>query len=58
MSLRISIRSLGVWLGFAVLFRDRKNVNENFAILGVMFAVSLAMGYALSAIFNFDILYI
>lgn len=45
-------------LGFAVLFRDRKNVKENFAILGVMFAVSLAMGYALSAIFNFDILYI
>lgn len=45
-------------LGFAVLFRDRKNVRENFAILGIMFAVSLAFGYLLSAAFNFDVLYI
>lgn len=45
-------------LGFAVLFRDRKNVKENFAILGVMFAVSLVFGYVLSAIFNFDVLHI
>lgn len=45
-------------LGFAVLFRDRKNVKENFAILGIMFAVSLVFGYALSAIFNFDVLYL
>lgn len=45
-------------LGFAVLFRDRKNMKENFAIFGVMFAVAIVFGYVLSAIFGFDVLYI
>lgn len=45
-------------LGFAVLLKDRKNLKESLAIIGAMFAVSLAFSYILSAAFGFDVLHI
>ena len=45
-------------IGFAVLFRDRKAWRENLAIFAVMFLVSVAFAYILSACFNFDVLHI
>lgn len=45
-------------LGFAVLFRNRKQIKENFAILGIMFAVSVVAAYAVSAVFSFDVLHL
>lgn len=45
-------------LGFAVLFKDKKNLKNNLTILAVMFSVSLISAYIVSFIFNFDILYI
>ena len=43
-------------LGFAVLFKDKKNIKKSLIIFGVMFAVSLLSAYAVSFIFNFNIL--
>lgn len=43
-------------LGFAVLFKNTKATKENFVIFGVMFAVSVAVAYAVGAIFGFDVL--
>lgn len=43
-------------LGFAVLFKNVKSWKENLAIFAVMLALSTAIAYALSAIFNFDVL--
>lgn len=40
-------------LGFILLFKDKKNIKRNFAILGFMFAVSLAIAYIFSLIFSF-----
>ena len=45
-------------LGFAVLLKDRKNLKESLAIIGGMFAVSIAFSYILSAAFGFDVLHI
>ena len=45
-------------LGFAVLLKDRKNLKESLAIIGAMFAVSIAVSYILSAAFGFDVLHI
>ena len=45
-------------IGFAVLFRNRKAWRENLAIFAVMFLVSVAFAYILSACFNFDVLHI
>lgn len=45
-------------LGFAVLFRNRKQTKENIAIFGVMFAVSVIAAYTVSAIFSFDVLHL
>ena len=45
-------------LGFAVLLKDRKNLKESLAIIGAMFAVSIAFSYILSAAFGFDVLHI
>lgn len=45
-------------LGFAVLLKDRKNLKESLAIIGGMFAVSIAFSYMLSAAFGFDVLHI
>lgn len=45
-------------LGFAVLLKDRKNLKESLAIIGAMFAVSIAFSYTLSAAFGFDVLHI
>ena len=45
-------------LGFAVLLKDRKNLKESLAIIGGMFAVSIAVSYILSAAFGFDVLHI
>lgn len=40
-------------LGFAVLFKDRTHLKRSFAIFGAMFAISVACGYIVSAIFSF-----
>ena len=40
-------------LGFAVLFKDRAHLKRSFAIFGAMFAVSVACGYIVSAVFSF-----
>lgn len=40
-------------LGFAVLFKDRAQLKRSFAIFGAMFAISVACGYIVSAIFSF-----
>ena len=40
-------------LGFAVLFKDRAHLKRSFAIFGAMFAISVACGYIVSAIFSF-----
>ena len=45
-------------LGFAVLLKDRKNLKESLAIIGAMFAISIAFSYILSAAFGFDVLHI
>ena len=45
-------------LGFAVLLKDRKNLKESLAIIGGMFAISIAFSYILSAAFGFDVLHI
>ena len=45
-------------LGFAVLLKDRKNLKESLAIIGSMFAISIAFSYILSAAFGFDVLHI
>lgn len=45
-------------LGFAVLLKDRKNLKESLAIIGGMFAVSIAFSYILSAAFGFEVLHI
>lgn len=45
-------------LGFAVLLKDRKNLKESLAIIGGVFAVSIAFSYILSAAFGFDVLHI
>ncbi len=41
-------------IGFAVLLKDRKHFKRSLAIIGAMFAVSLACGYAVSAVFSFS----
>ncbi len=43
-------------LGFAVLFKDKKNIEKSLIIFAVMFAVSLLSAYVVSFIFNFNIL--
>lgn len=45
-------------LGFAILFKDVKHTKENFIIFLTMFLISVGVAYAISAICNFDILYI
>lgn len=45
-------------LGFAVLFRKKERLKESLCIFFAMFAISVVCAYILSAIFNFDILYI
>lgn len=40
-------------LGLFVLFKNNKSIKENFAILGVLFAVGLSVGYATSLICGF-----
>ena len=45
-------------LGFAMLLKDRKNLKESLAIIGGMFAISIAVSYILSAAFGFDVLHI
>ena len=40
-------------LGFAVLFKDRAHLKRSAAIFGAMFAISVACGYIVSAIFSF-----
>lgn len=37
-------------LGFTILFRSRKNLRRAFALLGVMYVVSVAVGYAVLGI--------
>lgn len=43
-------------LGFVYLFKDVKHTQRNFAIFFAMFAISVAVAYVFSAIFNFDVL--
>lgn len=43
-------------LGFVYLFKDVKHTQRNFAIFFAMFAISVAVAYIFSAIFNFDVL--
>ena len=40
-------------IGFAVLFKDKAHLKRSAAIFGAMFAVSVAFGYIVSAIFSF-----
>lgn len=43
-------------LGFAVLFKDKKNIKKSLIIFAVMFAVSLLSAYIVSFMFNFNVL--
>ncbi len=43
-------------LGFVYLFKDVKHTKRNLAIFFAMFAISVAVAYIFSAIFNFDVL--
>lgn len=43
-------------LGFVYLFKDVKHTKRNVAIFFAMFLISVAVAYAFSAIFSFDVL--
>lgn len=43
-------------LGFIYLFKDVKHTKRNFAVLGLMFAISIAIAYLFSWIFSFEVL--
>ncbi|MCH5172102.1 MAG: arsenic efflux protein [Erysipelotrichales bacterium] len=43
-------------LGFVILFKNKKNLKNNFVILGIVAFVGLIVGYSLNLIFGFSVL--
>ena len=39
--------SVNAGLGMVVLYKDKKNLKDAFVVLGILIAVSLALGYGL-----------